>query len=145
MLRGVATSVTAASPTRLSITIDATRLEETARKLRDLGFDHVKSVTGVDFPEENRIDLLYHISAFEDLELAKAIVEVRTSLNRSEPKVQSLVDIWPSAEYSERETSDLFGVVFEGQPSGRLLLPDSYVGLPPLRKDLKIKTEGIDA
>lgn len=145
MLRGVATSVTATSPTRLLITVDAAKLGETATKLRDLGFDHVKSVTGIDFPEENRIDVLYHVSAFEDLELAKAIVEVRTSLNRSEPKVQSLVDIWPSAEYSERETSDLFGVVFEGQPSGRLLLPDSYVGLPPLRKDLKIKTEGIDA
>lgn len=128
------------------MTVDATKIVEAAQKLRDLGFDHVKSVTGIDYPEENRIDVLYHVSAYEDLKLAKVILELRTSLDRSDPKIQSLLSVWPSAEYLERETSDLLGVNFEGQSaSGKLMLPESFVGLPPLRKDFKIKTEGIDA
>ncbi len=116
-----------------------------SEKLRDLGFDHVKAVTGIDFPEEQKITVVYHVSSFEDAELAKFLLELRTHLNRLEPKISSLVSIWPSVEYLERETSDLMGITFEGQPpSGRLFLLEDFEGAP-LRKDFKIKTEGIDA
>lgn len=118
---------------------------EAARNLAELGFDHVKAVTGVDYPQENKIDLVYHVSSYEKPELARIILEIRTSLNRVDPRVSSLSGVWPSAEYSERETADLMGVVFEGlRVSGRFLLPESFQG-SPLRKDFKIKTEGIDA
>ena len=110
-----------------------------------MGFDHVKAVTGVDYPQENRINLIYHVSSYGNAELARIILEIRVSLDRSDPKVRTLSDVWPSAEYLERETADLMAVAFEGlDVTGRFLLPESFQGAP-LRKDFKIKTEGIDA
>lgn len=145
-LKEVATNVVVTAPNRLSITVDAPNLVGAAQKLRDLGFDHAKSVTGIDYPEENRIGVLYHVSSFEDLELAKVILEIRTSVSRSDPRLHTVVEVWPSAEYLERETSDLMGVAFEGlRASGRLMLPENFEGAPPLRKDFKIRTEGIEA
>lgn len=111
-----------------------------------MGFDHVKAVTGVDYLQENKMDVVYHASSYEDLELARFFVEVKASVNRSEPKLPTLTSVWPSAEYHERETTDLLGIVFEGHRAvGRLMLPENFEGGPPLRKDFKIKTEGIDA
>ena len=133
------------SPTCLSATVDATKIVEVAQKINSLGFDHVKSVTATDFLQENKIDIVYHISSFLNIELAKVILELRTSLDRQDPKIHSLIDIWPSAEYPERETLDLMGVTFDGLPQKeRLFLMENFEGFP-LRKDFKIKTEGIDA
>lgn len=125
--------------------MDATKIVEVAQKINSLGFDHVKSVTATDFQQENKIDIIYHISSFLNLNLAKIILELRTSLDRQHPKIHSLIDIWPSAEYPERETLDLMGVTFDGLPQKeRLFLMENFEGFP-LRKDFKIKTEGIDA
>lgn len=134
------------SPTLLSASAERSKILEVARKLDSLGFDHVKSVTAIDLPQEMKIDIVYHISSFLEVELAKVIFELRTSLNRLDPKVASVIDIWPSAEYPERETLDLMGVTFEGMPEKeRLFLMDNFEGGPPLRKDFKLKVEGIDA
>jgi NADH-quinone oxidoreductase subunit C len=129
----------------LSITIERTTLLETAQNLKSLGFDHVKAVTGIDFSEENRMEVVYHISSFGDLETAKVILEIKMSLNHSNPQIPSVMEVWPSAKYCEKETAELLGIKFEGLPdSGRFLLPEDFVGTP-LRKDFKIQTEGIDA
>ena len=134
------------SPTRLSTFADASRILEIARKLDSFGFDHVKSVTAIDLPQENKIDIVYHISSFLNSDLAKVIFELRVSIDRQTPEIATVTDIWPSAEYPERETFDLMGVTFEGSPKkDRLFLMDNFEGGPPLRKDFKLKTEGIDA
>jgi len=133
------------SSTYLSATVDAAKLVEAAEKVNSLGFDHVKSVTAIDYQQENKIDMVYHISSFLNAELAKVIFELRTSINRQDPKIHSLIDVWPSAEYPERETLDLMGVTFDGLPQKeRLFLMENFEGFP-LRKDFKLKTEGIDA
>lgn len=111
-----------------------------------MGFDHVKSVTGTDYPDENRLEVVYHVSSFENLDLAAFVLQIKTSVNRFDPNLPSVTGIWPSAEYLEREASDLLGIRFEGlSAKGRLLLPETFAGGPPLRKDFKIRTEGIDA
>jgi len=125
--------------------VEAANIVEVAKKVSSLGFDHVKAVTAIDFPEENKIDIVYHISSFLQVALAQVIFELRTSIPRQDPKISSLISIWPSAEYPERETLDLMGVTFEGLPQKeRLFLLDNFEGFP-LRKDYKIKTEGVDA
>lgn len=117
-----------------------------AQKLNLIGFDHVKSITGIDYPKDEKIELVYHISSFGTEELAKFILELKTILDRSKPQIESIIDIWPSAEYSERETTDLMGIIFLGQlQKDRLMLPENFSGGPPLRKDFKLETEGIDA
>jgi len=145
-LSGLISDVSVVSPTCLSATVDRSKILEVAHKLDSMGFDHVKSVTAVDLPQETKIDIIYHISSFLNAELAKVIFELRTSLDRQDPKIASVIDIWPSAEYPERETLDLMGVTFEGAPpKERLFLMDNFEGGPPLRKDFKLKTEGIGA
>ncbi len=145
-LNGLISGISVVSPTCLSATVDPSKILEVAHKLDSAGFDHVKSVTAVDLPQEAKIDIVYHISSFLNAELSKVIFELRASLDRQNPKIASVVDIWPSAEYPERETLDLMGVTFEGlPPKGRLFLLDNFEGGPPLRKDFKLKTEGIDA
>ena len=133
------------SETRLNLEADRLKIKDVARKLSEIGFDHVKSVTGVDYPDKNLMEVVYHISSYKP-ELAKVIVKVKTTVPRDNPIVSSLVDIWPSAEYLERETYDLLGIVFEGHPKlKRLLLPEELEGKHPLRKDFVIKEEGIEA
>ena len=145
-LEGVAAEASPGRGNLVEIKSGPQDLAEAAIRLRNIGFDHVKAVTGVDHPEEGRIEVVYHISSLADLNLAKMIVILRTSVSKSSPSLPSLVDVWASALYLERETNDLLGVVFKGHPRlEKLLLPEEYEGLPPLLKEFEIKTEGVEA
>ncbi len=121
-------------------------LSKAAERLKEAGFDHVKSVTGIDYPEEGSMEVVYHISSYTKPELAKLIVALKTKVERGSPKLSSLYRIWPSSAYLESETYDLMGIEFDGNPKQRrLLLPEDYEGIPPLRKDFKIPVEEVDA
>jgi NADH-quinone oxidoreductase subunit C len=90
--------------------------------------------TAVDYPKrEKRFDVIYHIYSFkrnDRLRLKVVIGEGET--------VPSVVSIWPTANWLEREVYDMFGVVYEGHPDlKRILLPDGWTG-HPLRKDYDI-------
>jgi NADH-quinone oxidoreductase subunit C len=145
-LTDLITNIKVVSPNYLTAIFEPSKVEFIIQKLNLIGFDHVKSVTGVDYPKDEKIELVYHVSSYGTEELAKFILELKTNLDRSSPHIKSIVDIWPSAEYPERETTDLMGVIFDGQPQKeRLMLPENFEGEPPLRKDFKLETEGIDA
>ncbi|MFQ5710844.1 MAG: NADH-quinone oxidoreductase subunit C [Candidatus Geothermarchaeales archaeon] len=134
------------SERRVIVEYDSSRAIELAEKLKSLGYDHVKSVTGIDYPHEDKIALVYHVSSYENPELVGVIITLKTSIERSDPRHPSLIEIWPSVEYLEKETYELLGVTFDKHPRlGRLLLPPDYEGPPPLRRDFEIKTEGIEA
>ncbi|NIM44519.1 MAG: NADH-quinone oxidoreductase subunit C [Nitrososphaeria archaeon] len=131
---------------RIIVEYDSERILELAAKLKSMGFDHVKSVTGTDYPQKDVMTVTYHSSSYGNPELVEVIVTLKTSIERSHPKHPSLVNIWPSAEYLERETYELVGISFEGHPRlSRLLLPPDYEGPPPLRRDFEIPVEGIEA
>lgn len=128
----------------ITVNVKHENLVEVAKKLRGVGFDHVKSITATDFPEQKELEVIYHVSSFGDLDLAKVIVALKTRLSSDDPRISSLIEIWPSSKYSEREQHEMLGIVFEGHPElERLLLPEDYEGPPPLRKEFKVKTEGI--
>jgi NADH-quinone oxidoreductase subunit C len=105
-------------------------LHAAAVELRDIGFDRLGMVTAVDYPEW--IVMVYRLHSRS----LSAAVFVKSQLPKSEPLVvASLNDIWPAANWQEREVFDLFGVEFEGHPDlRRILLPDDFDG-HPLRKD----------
>ena len=128
----------------ITVQVKPESLIEAAKRLKDMGFDHVKSVTATDFPEQKELEVTYHISSLGDLELAKVIVALKTRVSSDDPRIPSLVEIWPSSKYPEREEHEMLGVIFEGHPElERLLLPEDYEGPPPLRKEFKVRTEGI--
>lgn len=129
----------------ISVSVSLEAFVEAAERLKKLGFDHVKSVTVIDNSDQGFFEIVYHLSSYSNLELAKQIVALKTRTSSSEARVPSLYKLWESCLFLEREEYDLVGVVFEGHPRlERLLLPEDWEGPPPLRKEYKIKTEGID-
>jgi len=126
------------------VEVGADKLREAASLLVKHGFDHVASLTVVDLVKEGRFRIDYVAESYDN---PLRIVVLRTFVPRNEPKVPSLIDIWPSVELQERENWEMFGIVFEGHPDLRhLLLPDDWPpGTYPLRKDFVVREEPIMA
>ncbi len=131
---------------------DSSLLVNAASKLRDLGFDHVVSVTGIDYPD--KIEVIWHASSYSVDELKGIVVGLSLLVKKPEQpkgdcyegrvikrppvKVPSLTSIWPSAVFNEREAFEMFGIIFEGHPDLRyLMLPEDYYEAWPMRKDFQ--------
>ena len=134
---------------RVRINVSKENVHEVAEFVRDgLNYDHVESVTGVDFPADKEIEVVYHIGSYTDSSLARQILVLATRAPREDnpipgqdsTKLPSLRDVFYSVEFGEREVFEMLGVYFEGHPDNRrLLLPEDWADLPPLRKDFAIK------
>ncbi|BAB67323.1 putative NADH-quinone oxidoreductase subunit C [Sulfurisphaera tokodaii str. 7] len=132
------------SDKRASIQVDKSQIVEVAGFLKSLGFDHVKSVTAIDYPDAQEFEVVYHISSYSNIDLAKTIVALRTRVKYDDPKLPSLYKIWESVWTGERETYEMYGIIFDGHPDlRRLFLPEDFEGVYPMRKSYKIKTEGL--
>ncbi len=95
-------------------------------------FNYLTSITAVDFIEENYLEVVYHLVSMAKGTLL--VLKVRTA-DRDDPVVPSVIDIWRTAEFQEREIYDLFGIRFAGHPDlRRIFLWDEFKGYP-LRKD----------
>ncbi|BCV21047.1 NADH-quinone oxidoreductase subunit C [Moorella sp. Hama-1] len=102
------------------------------------GFNFLADLTAVDFPDDARIEMVYHLMSVPGM----AELRVKVNLDRRQPEVPSLTTLWPAAGVQEREAFDLMGVKFTGHPHlKRILCPDDFEG-HPLRKDFQFKTEG---
>ncbi len=102
----------------------------------ELTFNLLSDVTCVDrFPVEPRFELNYQLVSIPRRER----IRLRTAITGETPVVDSLMPIWPGANWLEREVFDLFGITFEGHTDlRRILLPDGFVGAP-LRRDFPIE------
>lgn len=142
-------SVSSITPNRISVKVNKEKIHDMAKFARDeLGFDHAESVTGIDYPKDNEIEIVYHLGSYTNPELENKILAIATRVNREEnpvpgedsSRLPSLRDVFYSVEFHERECFEMLGVYFEGHPDNRrLLLPEDWADLPPLRKDFKIK------
>lgn len=105
------------------------RVMELLRHDKDLLFDYLQLVTGVDWGDH--FDVVYHLYS---MSLGHKIA-IKVAIDRSSPRIPSVCDIWPAADWHEREQFDLLGIVFEGHPDlRRILCPEDWEGYP-LRKD----------
>jgi NADH-quinone oxidoreductase subunit C len=129
---------------RITITFDKSRVLDIAAFMRDeLGFDHVKGVAGIDEPTHKIIKVLYFAGSVSKQEIGDLIVVLETELDRSNPVIASVVSVWASAHFHERETFEMYGVKFEGHPDLRKLLTlDNWEGPPPMLKDIKFPEMG---
>ncbi len=136
-------------PGRIGVTATKEDVVDVARFIRDdLGFDHAESVSGVDYPADGEIEVVYHLGSYTDDSLADHVLTLATRVPREEKpdpgndstRLPSLRDVFYSVEFHERECFEMLGVYFEGHPDNRrLLLPEDWADLPPMRKDFKIK------
>jgi NADH:ubiquinone oxidoreductase subunit C len=128
-------------PLRMKINVDPAMIIEVATFIRNnLGFDHVESVVGTDYPKDNQIEVIYSLGSYSRDDIAAHILALTTRTYRDDARLPTLINIYKSVEYHERETFEMLGVYFEGHPrNDRLLLPEDWADIPPLRKEFRIK------
>ena len=128
-------------PLRIKIQVEPQEIVRVANFLRDsIGFDHAESAGGTDYPKDNQIEVIYHLGSYSRQELAAHILWLTTRTNRDDARLPTLINVYKSVEYHERECYEMLGVYFEGHPRNeRFLLPEDWADIPPLRRDFRIK------
>lgn len=114
------------------------KIEAVCEQLRtdpELACDYLECITGVDYPDLKKIVVVYHVYSYTKLHR----VVLKAFLDRDTPEMPTVVNVWSTANWQERECFDLLGVRFVGHPDlRRLLLPEDWEG-HPLRKDFTEK------
>jgi NADH-quinone oxidoreductase subunit C len=128
-------------PLRIKVQAEPGNVVEVATFLRDkMGFDHAESAGGTDYPKDNQIEVTYHLGSYTREDLAARVLSLAVRTSRDDPMLPTLINVYKSVEYHERETFEMLGVYFEGHPRNeRFLLPEDWADIPPLRKDFRIK------
>jgi NADH-quinone oxidoreductase subunit C len=120
----------------LTVYIEASRIADVCRTMRDdpaLRFELCSSVSGVDYlgHDERRLHVSYHLTSLT----FRRRIRLECAVTGDEPHLPSVTAVYPTADWQERETYDMFGVVFDGHPGlTRILMPDDWEGFPQ-RKD----------
>ncbi len=128
------------------VTVEAGAIRDALGALKNQGFRLLVFLTCVDHLADSsrkwpaRYELVYQMRNLETLEQLR----VRTFVDGDPPHVDSVQDLFPPANWDERETYDLFGVVFNEHPDlSRILMPDDWVG-HPLRRDYPVGGEVVE-
>jgi NADH-quinone oxidoreductase subunit C len=128
--------------------VAAERWPEVARFLRDdpaMGFNFLRCISSIDLPDEDKVACVYDLLALSPVSAVELMsaeeFAVRVYADRTDPHIPTVSDVWPAANWHEREAYDLMGIVFDNHPDmRRILLPDDWEGYP-LRKDYVYPTE----
>lgn len=134
---------TGAAVRDFTLYVPGARLIEVCTFLRDdpeLDFAMLSWIGGVDYlPREPRFEVVYGLLSLS----GNARVHLKVEVLEENPRVPSVVGVWPTANWHERETYDFYGIEFTGHPDlTRILLPDDWVGWP-LRKDSPLGYEEV--
>jgi len=114
--------------------VPSTKLHDFMKQLKEdksLAFDYLICVTGVDYADH--MQMVYHLESTSHKHMI--VVKAKTA-DRENPVIDTVYDIWPTAEFHEREAYDLLGIRFNNHPDLRRLFLDDSWGFP-LRKDFK--------
>jgi NADH-quinone oxidoreductase subunit C len=108
--------------------------------LREKGYTFLSSLHGVDYyPQEPRLGVLYELLDMQRVDR----ISVKARVPTDNARVPSVVDLFPGAEFPEREVWDMFGVWFDGHPDlRRILMPEDFEGFPQ-RRDYPIGGEPV--
>ncbi|XEK82263.1 NADH-quinone oxidoreductase subunit C [Mumia sp. Pv4-285] len=120
----------------LTLHVSRERIREVCQHLRDdaaLRFELCSGISGVHYPHETGRELhaVYHLLSMTH----NRRIRLEVAAPESDPHIESVVAVYPTADWHERETYDFFGIVFDGHPAlTRILMPDDWPGHPQ-RKD----------
>lgn len=132
-----ATTKTSVAIGELTVTVARDKLVPTLKLLRDDGrcqFEVLIDICGVDWPaRENRFDVVYHLLSPR----LNQRIRLKTETNETDP-VPSAIEVYPAADWFEREAYDMYGILFAGHPDLRRLLTDYGFQGHPLRKDFPL-------
>ena len=122
----------------VTVYVDRGTIRQSCELLREnpeTRFNFLSDITCVDlFPSEPRFEVIYHLLSHS----RKVRVRVIAKVPGDDPALESLMGVWPAANFFEREVFDLFGVRFLGHPNmRRIMMPEDWEG-HPLRKDYPV-------
>ncbi len=120
---------------------DIHEIIKTLNRMPEFNYDVLTSITAADLydlkSEKGDFELIYSLYASS----LNKILLIKTTVERNNPSIQSICDIFPSANYDEREIFDLFGIKFNGHHHlKRILMTNDWLGYP-LRKDYVMQDE----
>ncbi|MDX2079525.1 MAG: NADH-quinone oxidoreductase subunit C [Terrimicrobiaceae bacterium] len=125
-----------------SLTIDLASLRAVCEFAKsELGFDYLIDISSVDhFGDEPRFEMVYELYALEP----GTHLRIKAKVSEDEPTVPTVSDLWPTADWHEREVFDMMGIRFSGHPDLRRIL--MWDGFPyfPLRKDFPLQGKPSD-
>ena len=124
----------------LSLVVARESVIAAAEGLKAAGYNFLEDVTAVDwYPSEPRFQVNYTILSHRLKARVRLTVRLETNADGSGAAVDSMVPVWPSANFYEREIFDLFGIHFGGHPNlTRIMMPEDWQG-HPLRKDYPVE------
>ena len=111
------------------------------KALMDKGYTFIPSVHGVDYwpEEEPRLGVVYEMMDMRAVDR----ITLKARVSTEDPHIPSIIDLFPGANYDEREVLDMFGIVFDGHPDlRRILMPEDYEGFPQ-RRDFPVGGEPV--
>ncbi len=121
-----------------SITVEGAKLYAVCEMLKNdptYSFNVLQVITGTDF--KDYIEVAYIMASFDPAKNYELILKVK--LDRNNPEVESVCNLWKAANFLERETYDMLGVIFKNHPDfRRILCPEDWTGFP-LRKDYVVQ------
>jgi NADH-quinone oxidoreductase subunit C len=128
------------------VTVEPENIKAVLQSLKDDGFRLLVFLTCVDHLVDSsrqwpaRYELVYELRNLD----TKGLLRVRAFVDGDPPHIDSVHDLFPPANWEERETYDLFGIVFNDHPElTRILMPDDWVG-HPLRRDYPVGGEVVE-
>jgi NADH-quinone oxidoreductase subunit C len=132
---------------KAALVVDPGQILPVLRWLRDSpgqGYGFLSSLHAVDYlPATPRFAVHYELLNRDRVERIRVKALLADPAGEELPEIDSCVDLFPTANFQERETYDFFGIVFRGHPDlTRILLPEDYVGWP-LRRDFPIGGEPV--
>ncbi len=125
---------------RAVLLADPGHVHEVVAALKGRGYAFLASLHGVDYyPEEPRLGVLYELLDMDRIDR----IAVKTRVPIDAARVASVTDLFPGADFPEREVYDMFGVEFDGHPDlRRILMPEDYEGFPQ-RRDFPLGGEPV--
>jgi NADH-quinone oxidoreductase subunit C len=119
-----------------TVTLAREKIRETCDVLKHAGYNFLSDVTCLDMlPVEPRFHVIYHLLSMS----RKERVRLKVPVNSTDAAVDSIIPVWPAANFYEREIFDLFGVRFGEHPNmRRIMMPEDWEG-HPLRKDYPVE------
>ncbi len=104
---------------------------------KELDFNFLTTLCGMHYPETEQLGVVYHLHSFAH----NHRIQVKTTTSIQIPTIQSITDIWPAANWMEREAYDFFGILFEGHPNLKRILNVDEMKDFPLRKDFPLEDQ----
>jgi NADH-quinone oxidoreductase subunit C len=125
---------------RATLIANPSHVPKILEHLHAKGYTFLASLHGVDYyPEEPRLGVLYELLNMQTVDR----ISVKARVHTEDPRIPSVVELYPGADFPEREVYDMFGVVFDGHPDlRRILMPEDYEGHPQ-RRDFPIGGEPV--